>query len=91
MSVQKYNKGDRVKVIIGHPILAINGDGKSDLVDTMPELTKDIATVEYTYGEMSETDNRFSKGDGGYKRYSLNFDKYGSISWFNESVIIPVK
>lgn len=52
--------------------------------DIRPELTEDIATVEYTYGEKSETDYRFSGGDAEYKRYCIKFDKHGTISWFDE-------
>ncbi len=52
--------------------------------DIRPELTKDIATVAYTYGEKSETDFKYSKTEDGYKKYSLIFDNYGSISWFHE-------
>lgn len=83
---QKFKNGDRVKVKVGHPIWQ-RSNGKVEWMDMMPELTQDIATVEYTYGEKSETDYRFSKGEEGYKEYSLKFDNHGSISWFNEDVI----
>ena len=89
MTEQKYKKGDRVKVLVGHPIWTISGKDKGKMEDICPELTEDIATVQYTYGEMSEIDRRYSKGDDGYKKYSLKFDKYGSISWFDESIIVP--
>lgn len=89
MTNQKFHKGDRVKVLIGHPMWTISGKNKGKCVDLSPELTEDIATVNYTYGEMSETDGRYSKGDDGYKRYSLTFDKHGTISWFDEQIIIP--
>jgi hypothetical protein len=95
--LQKYKKGERVKVFIGHSMWS-NGiempnakllfeDGKFKMYDIRPQLTEDTATVEYTYGEMAEVDGRFSKGDGGYKRYSLKFDKHGRIAWFDEDNI----
>lgn len=100
MTKQKYQKGDRVKVLIGHRMwssgmeipgakLLRSGD-KFKEYDISPHLTEDIATVQYTYGEMSEIDERFSKGDDGYKSYCLKFDKNGTISWFEEDVIIPL-
>ncbi len=89
MIEQKYKKGDRVKVLIGHPIWTISGKNKGQVMDAMPQLVEDTATVEYTYGEKSETDWKFSKGDSGYKQYCLNFDKHGSIAWFDEDHIIP--
>ena len=88
MDIQKYKKGDRVKVLIGHLIWTFN-KGQSSCRDINPKLTEDIATVECTYGEMSEIDERYSKGEDGYKRYSLHFDKYGSICWFDEDIIVP--
>ena len=97
---QLYKKGDRVKVKYGHLLWSnddrvkfgkfIQQDGKTKLWDMRPELTEDIATVEYSYGEMSETDFRFSKGEQGYKQYSLKFDKHGSIAWFDEVDLIKV-
>lgn len=89
MGIQKYKKGDRVKVLIGHPMWQSDGEGKVRNFDCRPELTQDVATVEYSYGEKSETDSRYSPGEQGYKSYSLKFDKYGSISWFEENVITP--
>lgn len=97
---QKYKKGDRVKVNVGHWMYSNKENssigkfiGKSEnggfYYDIRPQLTEDTATVEYTYGEKSETDGRFSKGESGYKQYSLKFDKYGSISWFDEENITP--
>lgn len=83
--MQKYQKGDRVKVLVGHPIWSNNGGW----LDVAPQLTQDIATVEYTYGEMSEIDSKYSKGENGYKEYSLKFDKHGSVAWFDEKNIIP--
>lgn len=88
--IQKYKKGDRVRVLVGHPIWTISGKGKGLVVDAMPQLTKDTATVEYTYGEMSEINPLYSKGEGGYKSYCLKFDKHGKISWFDEEHLIPV-
>lgn len=84
---QKFQKGDRVKVLNGH-IIWEYADGKFKRQDLRPELKEDTATVEYTYGQMSEVDWRYSKGTNGYKEYSLKFDKYGSISWFHEKDII---
>lgn len=101
MSNQKYKKGDRVKVTIGHSLWSpkkmpqfdkykyLGNDYDFHLYDMNPELTEDTATVEYTYGEMSEIDFRYSKGERGYKQYSLKFDKHGSISWFDENIITP--
>lgn len=83
--MQKYKQGDRVKVLFGHPMWS-NNDG---WIDIAPYLTEDVATVEYSYGEKSETDSRFSKDGSGYHQYSLKFDKYGSVAWFNENTIIP--
>lgn len=88
--LQKYKKGDRVKVIIGHSMWKVGGGKDAELIDIHPQLTEDIATVEYTYGEKSEIDSLYSKGDSGYKRYRLRFDKHGSISWFDEENLIPV-
>jgi len=81
---QKYFKGTRVKVLIGHALWS----NKNEVTDIRPELTEDIATVEYTYGEMSEIDSKYSKGEQGYRDYCLKFDKYGSIAWFDEDDII---
>ena len=87
MGLQKYKSGDRVKVLVGHRIWHFR-EGEAAMEDIRPELKNDIATVEYTYGEMSEKDNRYSKGEDGYKSYSLKFDTYGSIAWFDEDDII---
>jgi len=84
----KYPNGTRVKVKIGHRMWSNDGNGKIMETDTAPYLTEDTATVMYTYGEKSETDWKFSKGDDGYKQYGLKFDKYGEISWFDESDLI---
>lgn len=86
---QKYKKGDRVKVSIGQPIWQ-NNNGKIEWLDIHPEYKDDVATVEYTYGEMSEVDPKFSPDEQGYKQYCLNFDKYGKISWFSEHDILPI-
>lgn len=86
---QKYKKGDRVKVLVGHLMWTLKG-GVVTHEDIRPELTEDTATVEYTYGQMSEIDERYSKGDSGYESYSLNFDKHGSIAWFDEDIIVPL-
>lgn len=85
----KYPNGTRVKVKYGHLIWNIGGGKEMKATDISPHLTEDIATVEYTYGEKSETDFRYSQGDDGYKRYSLRFDKFGGISWFDEDCLIP--
>jgi hypothetical protein len=90
MTEQKYKKGERVKVFVGHPMWSISGPNKGRVQDLRPELTEDTATVEYTYGQMSESDFKYSKGSDGYKRYSLIFDKHGSICWFDEENIYPV-
>lgn len=90
MSNQKYQKGDRVKVLVGHRIWHFK-EGMAGMEDIRPELKDDTATVEYTYGQMSEMDNRYSKGEDGYKSYSLKFDTYGSIAWFDEDDIIPTE
>lgn len=97
MTEQKYKKGERVKVLVGHRIWSngmdfpnaklLASDGKFKEYDIRPELTEDIATVEYTYGQMSESDWKYSKGEDGYKRYSLKFDNHGSIAWFDEENI----
>ena len=91
MNNQKYKKGDRVKVLVGSQMWTNHGKGNVTIRDTMAELMQDTATVEYTYGEKSETDGRFSKGEDGYKRYCLNFDKHGSIAWFDEQIIISAE
>lgn len=85
----KYPNGIRVKVKYGHTMWSMY-KGNLTVQDIRPELTQDVATVMYTYGEMSETDHRFSKGDEGYKSYSLKFDKYGQIAWFEEDHLIPI-
>lgn len=85
----KYPNGTRVKVSVGHLIYSFEG-GKCSSQDISPHLTEDVATVEYTYGEKSETDYKYSRGERGYSQYCLKFDKYGSIAWFNESVITAV-
>jgi len=79
--MQKYQKGDRVKVLVGHQILG-KGDNGWFTQDINPTLVDDTATVEYEYKE---------KYGGGSERneYSLKFDKHGSISWFDEKIIIP--
>lgn len=89
---QKYKKGDRVKVKYGHILWSNDkrmvGNNWKQIgemqYDIRPELTEDIATVEYTYEE------KFSKGDDDFNIYSLKFDKHGSISWFDEDHLIPV-
>lgn len=81
----KYPNGTRVKVTIGHPMWS----NKGPVTDLAPHLTEDTATVMYTYGEKSETDNRYTKGYSGYKQYGLRFDKYGEIAWFDEERLIP--
>lgn len=95
---QKYKKGERVRVLVGHRLWSsdplfkggkvLSENGKFKEIDINPELTEDTATVEYTYGQASETDSRFSKGKDGYDRYSLRFDKHGSICWFDEFDIV---
>lgn len=85
---QKYKKGERVKVLVGHNIWHFK-DGQATHEDIRPELKEDTATVEHTYGELSETDCKFSKGDRGYKQYGLRFDKYGYMAWFDEHNIVP--
>lgn len=86
--VQKYQRGDRVKVLVGHRIWVVNYNERKER-DIAAYLKDDIATVQYTYGQMSEVDKRFSKSEIGYKEYCLKFDKYGTIAWFDEEIIIP--
>lgn len=88
--MQKFNKGDRVKVKYGHVIWSKEEMnigkylGKAEFghcYDIRPALTEDVATVEYEYKEQY----------GGVKEgneYSLKFDKHGSIAWFNEADLI---
>lgn len=85
--MQKYQKGDRVKVLVGHPMWSTKGGW----LDINPELTEDAGTIEYTYGQMSEIDSRYSTGEQGYRQYCINFDKHGSISWFDEENIVLEK
>lgn len=84
----RYPNGTRVKVKYGHLIYS-SFKGNTGWSDARPELTEDTATVAYTYGEKSETDGKYSKGDAGYKSYALTFDKYGTIAWFDEKHLIP--
>lgn len=95
MAIQKYNNGDRVKVSVGHWIISPTENSKlgkfvekyndSFVYDMRPELTEDEATVDYSYAE------RYGKGDKESSHsYSLKFDKYGSISWFEEGIVSPV-
>lgn len=103
MPEQKYLKGDRVRVLVGNRVWCplsykrhfplanvIMENDKWAVIDIMPHYTEDIGTIEYTYGQMSEIDNKYSKGEDGYKKYSIKFDKYGSVSWFDERDIVSI-
>ena len=96
-SEQKFKKGDRVKVKYGQLIWSRENlkfdeaNLKSELegvkwYDLHPEYTKDIATIEYSYNERYGSSMNGDK-DTSYDNYCLKFDKYGSISWFNEKDI----
>ncbi len=87
--IQKYKKGDRVKVTVGQLIWQ-NNNGNVEGFDLHPEYTKDIGTIEHSYYDMSLVDPKYSSGEEGKKAYCINFDKYGEISWFNEKNIYLV-
>ena len=85
----KIPNGTRVKVKIGHRLWKSNGKGGTIEYDMCPELKADTASVQYTYGEKSETDSKYSPGDERtYAQYALKFDKHGVRAWFNESDLI---
>lgn len=85
----KYPNGTRCKVLVGHRIWSFE-NGNPVEIDIRPFLKEDTATIINTYGELSETDFRFSKSESGYSQYTLKFDNHGEISWFNESDILPL-
>ena len=74
--------GDRVKVKAGQ-IMWSTENGETKIIDIMPQLTQDEGVIEYSYNE------RYGNGTTlNTDRYSIKFDKYGSISWFSHDNII---
>ncbi len=101
--MQKYKKGDRVKVKYGHIIwqnkksddfVKFKGTNwklieENDGVcwwDMSPELTEDIATIIGSYYDLYPTG--YGATIEKFGDYSLNFDKYGEMSWFSEDQLI---
>ena len=96
---QKYKKGDRVKTRIGHWIMQSKKDDNVSprwkhlgetkegwhMYDMNPELTEDVATVDYSYHEMHGNKSREPDSHS----YALIFDKRGWIAWFDENNLIP--
>lgn len=85
MRKQKFKKGDRVKVLVGHAVWT-NDNGKVTVFDVAPMLKEDIATVIGSHRDIYGRDVQ-----DGWVDYTLRFDKYGQIAWFHEKNIVLVE
>lgn len=73
MEKQKYKRGTRVKMLVGHRIYRIK-DGVSTTIDIAPEEVGKFALIQYSCGE------RYNNGD--LNSYSVIFEEDGhSSAW----------
>ena len=79
MKDQKYNKGDRVRIInYGHQIWEQSGvPGKVKVIDLSPELVGQLGTIQYSYNDLYDSKLRRSA-----EQYSIKFDNGREVSWF---------
>ncbi|MBT7349666.1 hypothetical protein HN803_02630 [candidate division WWE3 bacterium] len=79
MKDQKYNKGDRVRIInYGHQIWEQSGvPGKVKVIDLSPELVGRLGTIQYSYNDEYDKVQRDRP-----EQYSIKFDNGREVSWF---------
>ncbi|MBT7928819.1 hypothetical protein HN682_02715 [Candidatus Peregrinibacteria bacterium] len=79
MKDQKYNKGDRIRIInYGHQIWEQSGvPGKVKVIDLSPELVGQLGTIQYSYNDLYDSKLRRSA-----EQYSIKFDNGREVSWF---------
>ena len=79
MKDQKYNKGDRIRIInYGHQIWEQSGvPGKVKVIDLSPELVGQLGTIQYSYNDEYDKVQRDRP-----EQYSIKFDNGREVSWF---------
>lgn len=79
---QKYNQGDLVEVMLGHPVVMWENDVHVQK-DISPTLVGKIAVVKGSYKDIY--------GCGSDEMYELDIDGHGTMSWFAPSQLKPAE